>query len=91
MRKKLNTLLFMVGATVANIIIMMILLLVPFIVFTRFWASYVPDMLRTPIYVLIIVLSIVGTYFIYNAVINKIMKKVDMDKYFHPILKPKKR
>ena len=91
MNKKLNTFLFMVGATLGNILIMLVLLLVPFIVFTRFLAVYVPDFLRAPIYVLIIILAIVGTFFVYNLIMEKITKKIDMEKYFHPILKPRKK
>jgi hypothetical protein len=76
---------------VGNIIIMLVMLLVPFVIFTRFLAVYVPDMLRGPIYVAIILLAILATFFLYNVIMEKFAKKVDMAKYFHPILKPRKK
>jgi amino acid transporter len=93
MNKKLNTFLFMVAATVGNIVIMVGMFILLLVIAMQVLVANVPalDPFRNIIIIVVILLSLVGTFFVYNLIMDKIMKKVDMEKYFHPIIKPRKR
>lgn len=93
MNKKLNTFLFMVAATVGNIVIMIGMFLLLLVITMQVLVANIPalDPFRAILVVVVILVSLVGTFFVYNLIMDKIMKKVDMDKYFHPIIKPRKR
>jgi hypothetical protein len=41
--------------------------------------------LATPILIVVFVLSIVLSIFIYRAIVNSILKKIDMEIYFEPL------
>jgi hypothetical protein len=89
----MNTFLFMVAATVGNIVIMVGMFLLLLVIAMQVLVANVPalDPFRGIIVIVVILLSLVGTFFVYNLIMDKIMKKVDMEKYFHPIIKPRKR
>jgi len=86
MNKKLNTLLFVLGATLFNVIVTAIcflILLIPFVIFPQLsvhlsWAF-------TMIFLGAIVLSII----IYRIVLKILLKKIDLDKYFDPMFAKK--
>ena len=90
MNKKLNTALFILGATVVNILIMIVLLVIGLAIIARL----IPEDGGTGgqfAFLLVFLLSIAGSFFIYNRVIKLISKKIDMDKYFHPIFRTGKK
>lgn len=90
MNKKLNTALFIIGATAINMLLI-------FIIMTALIALSVvlfqepSEQAAQLLFLFIFVASIALSFFIYNRVIKFISKKVDMDKYFHPIFKPRRR
>ena len=92
MNKKTNTLLFILGGTVFNILItvlsfILLLALCSAFVFPRFSPeSPAWSWIMAGIFVAAIVIS----FLVYRLAIKIIMKKVDMDKYFDPIFKPRK-
>jgi uncharacterized SAM-binding protein YcdF (DUF218 family) len=85
MNKRLNTVLFIIGATIANIIVMMVIFLVLFVVFGRFLAPHIPANIGVYILMVLFVLSIVATYFIYHRVVRWLASKYDLENYFGPI------
>jgi len=85
MNKKTNTIIFIIAATVFNIIITMICFLVILVLYSRFFFPRLPEESITWALPVIFVLSIVASIFIYRLVIKILMKKVDMEKYFDPI------
>jgi len=93
MNKKTNTLLFVLGGTVFNILITII----SFILFLALCSAFVfphvsPDSSAWSwIMAGIFVAAIVSSFLVYRLAIKIIMKKVDMDKYFDPIFKPRRR
>ena len=91
MHKKTNTILFLIGATIANLILLFVILMVPLLLYMRFLAAYVPNNLTTLIIVVIFIGAILATYGIYNTVMAKIIEKVDMNKYFDPIFHKKSK
>jgi hypothetical protein len=91
MNKRVNTVLFVIGASVVNVIIMLVLFLALFVIFARFVAPSLSPGANQLIMVLIFVISIGVTYFIYHRLVRWISIKVDMDKYFDPIFGRKKK
>ena len=90
MNKKLNTVLFLIGATLSNIIIILILWLIPLYLYMTFIAQFANEKLTGLIVVVLFIAAILGTYLLYNAIMAKILKKVDMEKYFELNFKKKK-
>ncbi|HUX51601.1 MAG TPA: hypothetical protein VMW73_12450 [Spirochaetia bacterium] len=91
MNKKANTILFVLGATVINVLIMMIIFVVLFVLFGRFVAAHLSPQADQIIMLVLFIGAIVLTYFIYHKLINLVTRKIDMEKYFDPIFKPRKK
>jgi hypothetical protein len=80
MNKKLNTALFMIGATVFNLLLLFVLLILGWVLIAA---------LKLPPLLLIVVFlaAMVGSFLIYNQVVKFIARKIDMEKYFLPLFK----
>ena len=90
MNKKLNTFVFIIGATLINVLLIMVLL-IGLILLAGVLFSEPSDALAQALLIGSFLLSLVGAFAIYSRIIKMISKRIDMDKYFHPIFKPKKR
>ena len=85
MNKKLNYVLFLLGATLANILIMGLLFIIPLIILTLIFRGQMNDF-----FVIIpFICAIGGGYFIYSKLFTFFRSKVDMEKYFEPFFKKK--
>jgi protein-S-isoprenylcysteine O-methyltransferase Ste14 len=91
MNKKINTLLFILGATVANILIFVIVFFVLLFLYLQFLASHVGPEVSQWATALIFVITIALSFIIYNRFIKVFTNKIDMDKYFDPLVKPRRR
>ncbi len=91
MNKKLNTLLFILGATVVNILIMVVIFFAAFLLLTVALPRDVNPAMVQILMMLVFFGAIIGTFFIYHRLIKFISAKIDMEKYFHPIISRKKR
>ncbi len=91
MNKKTNTALFIVGATIANILLMVILIIIGMALIAVIVPQGAGGQLAMVLFLLVFLVSIAGSFFIYHKVIQFISKRVDMEKYFHPIFKPRRR
>ena len=91
MNKKLNTLLFVLGATVVNIILMVILLLVGILILARVLSPDINPAMGQIAFLGIFILAVLGSFFIYHRVMKLIAKRVDLDRYFDPIFRPRRR
>ena len=91
MSKKTNTLLFILGATLVNMVLMIFFFTATFLLYGVFLAPRLPQLVNTIMLIVLFVLSIVGTYLVYHKAVNVLSTRVDMEKYFDPIFKPKKR
>jgi len=80
MNKKLNTALFLIGATILNLVLMFVLIILG-------WVGIAA--LKLPPLLLIVVFlgSMVGSFLIYNQVIKFVSRKIDMEKYFLPLFR----
>lgn len=86
MNKKLNTVLFLLGATVINIIIMIALFLLGMFLFGRFLPGFASSGRAPLMMVLLFAVTLGGTYGIYHSLIRLLARFVDLDRYFQPIL-----
>jgi len=91
MNKKVNTLLFVLGATVFNIIMMILILTIGLAVISAFAGENIASGTAQILFLLLFVASIAGAFFIYHRAIKILSNKIDMEKYFHPIFSPRKK
>jgi len=90
MSKKTNTLLFILGGTVFNILITVLSFLLLLLIYGKFIYQYLSGTSSAWVLPIIFVASIVISFLVYRFAIRVIMKKVDMEKYFDPIFKTRK-
>lgn len=91
MNKKVNTLLFVLGATIFNIIMMVLLLAVGLAGISALAGENINPGTAQILFLLLFVGSIAGAFFIYHRAIKLLSNKIDMEKYFHPIFTRFKR
>ena len=86
MNKKTNTILFMLGATVLNIVLMLIIFLGLGALIGLLPIEVGPQATFL-VFILLFVGSIALTYFIYHRIVKWISNKWDLDTYFDPIFR----
>ncbi|GHV73093.1 hypothetical protein AGMMS49940_03950 [Spirochaetia bacterium] len=91
MNKKTNTLLFILAATLANIV----LTLISFFIFYLLYAVLLSPRLPTDSVIwclaLIFLAALVVSFLVYQALLKLFMKKVNVQKYFDPIFNTRKK
>jgi hypothetical protein len=85
MSKKTNTLLFILGATVFNIIVAVVCFTALLVLYARFIASLLPEEGRSWGFPVIFIAAIALSFVIYRVVLKQLMKKIAVEKYFDPI------
>lgn len=91
MNKKANTALFIVGATIANILLMFVLIIIGIVLIRLIFPHPQNSQLVVLLFLVVFLGSIAGSFFIYHRVVQFISKRVDMEKYFHPIFRPRRK
>ncbi len=91
MNKKVNTALFILGASALNIVLMIVIFVLILAILGRFLPEDTSATVGQFILLFTFLGSVAATYGLYSLVIKFISNKYDMDKYFHPIFKPKRR
>ena len=90
MNKKVNTVLFLLGATVFNIIVTMMFIFLFGFLYLRFLMVYTSS--ENAIFwafVLIFIGSITASFFLYRLLLGILLKKINVEKYFEPIFRSK--
>lgn len=83
MNKKLNTVLFILIATVVNILVMFLLFLFCLFLISTFVN---PESSLLPLWIgLTFLISIGGSFFLYTVAMKKISQRYDLEQYLHPI------
>ena len=85
MNKKVNTILFILGATVFNIIVTILSFLALLVLYAKVLIPILPDKAHMCSFPLLFLLSLAVAFIVYRRVLNYIMKKVEMEKYFDPL------
>lgn len=85
MHKKVNTLLYIIGATLFNVIITIASFTVLALIYSKLLLPHIPEEGRAWGFPLIFIASIVISFVAYRFALKLLIKKVDVDKYFDPI------
>jgi uncharacterized membrane protein len=90
MNKKVNTVLFLLGATVFNLLIMFILIVLFLVLISAVFQKSLNANVLSIVMILVFVGSIAASFFIYGRVVKWLSRKIDMDKYFIPLFRRKR-
>jgi hypothetical protein len=90
MNKKLNTVLFLIGATVFNLLVMFILIVVFLVIIQAIFRDRLNPNIFSVLMILIFVVSIAASFFVYGRIVRWLSRRIDMDKYFLPLFRRKK-
>jgi hypothetical protein len=91
MNKKTNTVLFILGATVFNLLVTALSFVILLVVYVKFIVPLLPEESAAWGFPIIFVAAIAIAFLTYRMVINRLMKKIDLGKYFDPIFAGKQR
>jgi hypothetical protein len=94
MNKKANTWLFILGATVFNILVTIISFLLLLFIFTRFIIRFIPEEGIQWGFLIIFIAAIALAFVLYRVILKYLIKRFDVGKYFDPIFgrrKPPKK
>ena len=85
MGKKSNTILFILGATVLNVLIAIITFFLLLFLYTRFLMVHVSESANSWIFLVIFAGSVITSFVVYRLVLKLVLSKVDVDKHFDPL------
>jgi divalent metal cation (Fe/Co/Zn/Cd) transporter len=93
MNKRMNTLLFVLGATLFNIIVTVASFLLLLAAYQNLLGNRLPPdaQVHTWSFLLVFIAAIVISFVAYRLTINQLLKKIDMDRYFDPIFTGRRR
>jgi hypothetical protein len=90
MNKKTNTFLFILGATVFNVIVTVASFLILLILFLKFLAPILPQDAGAWGLPVVFVGAIAIAFILYRFVLKMLIKRIDVDRYFDPLFRPRK-
>jgi uncharacterized Tic20 family protein len=85
MNKKANTVLFMLGATVVNILITVVIFVGVLVLYSRFLAPVLPEAVNMWGLPVSFVIAIGLSFLVYRAAVTFLFKKINAEKYFDPL------
>ena len=91
MNKKLNTIFFILGATLFNILITVAAILLLLTIYANLLMRRIPESAQIWFILIIFIASIAISYVVYRFVLNYLIKKIDMERYFDPIFSGSRR
>jgi membrane protein implicated in regulation of membrane protease activity len=91
MSKKSNTLLFIIGATVFNILITVACFMALFVAFAWLIAPRLPQDVVAWSFPVLFIGAIALSFVIYRLILKRLFKRIDPDKYFDPIFGKRKK
>lgn len=91
MNKKTNSIVFMLVATVVNIILTLVCMFLLFVIYAKFLAPILPADSAAWGVPIIFIAAIALSFIIYRAGIKLFSKKVDVEKHFDPLFGGRKR
>jgi hypothetical protein len=90
MNKKVNTVLFLLGATVFNLLIMFLLIVLFLVLISAIFRDSLNPNVLSILMIVVFIGSIAASFFIYGRVVKWLSRKIDMEKYFLPLFRRKK-
>jgi hypothetical protein len=80
----MNTLLFILGATVFNVLLYIISFLLLLLIYSK-CIDAIPESARQWGLIFILILPIAVSFIVYRLILKVVLKKVDVDKHFAPL------
>jgi hypothetical protein len=87
MNKKLNTALFLIGATIFNLVLLFLLILLALVLISALSRGRLSGNVMSILLIVVFLGSMVASFLIYNQVIKFVSRKIDMEKYFLPLFR----
>lgn len=91
MNRRLNSVLFIIAATVANVLMMIVIFGVLLVLFARFVAPMLSPGVNQILLLVLFVGSVVLTYVLYHRLMRWLSRRYDLEKYFGPLFGRDKR
>jgi len=85
MNKKVNTILFVLGATLFNVLTTLICLGLLIFIYIKFIYNLIPEQYAAWGFSIIFIASLAVSFIVYRNLLKYLMKKIDVEKYFDPI------
>jgi len=85
MNKKVNTVLFILGATLFNVLITIICIGLLIFLYIKFLYKLIPEQYSSWGFSIIFVVSLAVSIIVYRFLLKYLIKKIDVEKYFDPI------
>lgn len=91
MNKKANTILFVLAATVLNVLVMGIVFTLLLVVLSSIAPPTLSPEFGTLAVAMIFLATIIVTYVLYHYAVKLLSRKIDLERYFEPIFRTRKR
>ena len=91
MNKKGYTLIFMLLATILNLLLLSVFFIAGFVLLGLFMSKYPDSSLSGVLTFVVFIVSIGATFLIYNAFVKFAVKKWDLENKIYPFFAPKNR
>ncbi|MCL1930453.1 MAG: leader peptide processing enzyme [Treponema sp.] len=85
MNKKINTLLFVLGATLFNILIVILSFFLLMLVYIKLIMNLIPEQNRSWGFSIIFLISIAISFLVYRFLLKYLLTKINVEEYFDPI------
>jgi phosphoglycerol transferase MdoB-like AlkP superfamily enzyme len=85
MNKKVNTVLFILGATLFNVFVALVSFVVLMLLYIKFLFVLIPEANRSWGFSIIFLGSIAVSFFVYRFVLKYLLTKIEIEKYFDPL------
>ena len=86
MNKKLNTALFILGATIFNVLVTVLSFLLLLVIYARFIMGFLPEGAQAWSFPIIFIAAIAASFVVYRFALKFLLKKINIEKYFDPII-----
>lgn len=90
MNKKLNTFIFLLAGTVVNIVVMLLLLVAFLYIISFLFKPETNGAVITAVTLTAVMLSVVGSYFIYSRLVKIVNKKWNLEQWIEPLFNKKR-
>ncbi len=87
----MNTVLFMIGGTIVNIVLMLVLFVVFLFLGNQVLTPESDPNVKMAVFLAIIGISVVGSFFLYSRIVKFITNKWNLEDYMYPFFSGKKR
>jgi len=91
MNKKVNTILFVLGATLFNILVTVLVFFALLLVYAKCIMPFVPESANGWAFPLIFIAAIAAAFVVYRYALRFLLKKIEVEKYFDPLFVGRRR